>query len=719
MLICPQCQFENPSHHKFCQKCGYSLTQKSCGECGFTVNLNELDCSNCGARTGTVWLAIVSSSSEMSFDETVSHRTEQPSSSEEIDRLRGAISQISLTETDQIQGTTGGDEELELIHAENSSQTENKVEGNNIGSESSDEQIWPYAAFDASQIPDEDAINSTTNDDFNRLDSEDSVEFHLEIGNYLDQLQRYQLIESATLKPGEIITLRVLDTQPLQMSPLQAAPALISSSEKMDVFVIEAAQPYLTLATQFPDHFPEVQDAWQSDGYTVILLEDFATFPTLLEKFSDQKTSPQQMVEWIEQMANLWEILDPGNLRQSLLELNNLRVFPQDPYPVCLQRLYTNRSSSLSLSDLGWLWKTLVQQSQRTLFGSLTQLLRDLSEGKIETITQLEMQLIEVREELYSSSTEPEFFPISSPTHLQIDDEDDTDLPLESNLSPTIPQVNQLFHLEALGMTDIGRKRQGNEDSFGVQTIIHEQQTPQERVLEAKGLYILCDGMGGHAGGEVASQLAVDTLKQYFQSQWTGELPSQAMISHGIIQANRAIYEMNQQAVRSGVGRMGTTLVMAIVVDDQVAIAHVGDSRLYSLTRSQGLEQITIDHEVGQREISRGVTPEEAYARPDAYQLTQALGPRDQSFVKPEVQFLNIQENTVLILASDGLTDNDLLEIYHDTHVEPLLNPQTDLNVAVNQLIELANEHNGHDNITIIGIRMWVFDPKIKRDKVL
>lgn len=723
MLICPQCQFENPNHHKFCQKCGYSLTQKSCGECGLTVAINDLDCPHCGTRSGTVWLAIISSSLVASQDDSISDIAENSASSEEIDRLRGAITQIpeeTQTEIDIIPGTTPVELELELTPDQISADDENHQDSvDSVASETSDQRMWVSAVFDASEIPPSDALQSSTGDDSSELESESSADVSLEKGMYLDENQRYQLIESATLQPGKMVTVPVLDTQPLQMSPLQAAPALLSSPEKMDVFVIAAAQAYFTLATQFQEHFPLLQDAWKSDQYTVVLLKDLSRFPTLLEKFSHQQTSPQQILDWLEQMADLWEILENFQMRQSLLELTNLRVYPSFPHSICLQQLYAESENyTLSLFDLGGVWKALVEKSQRTLFGSLTQLMRDLCEGEIETIAQLQDQLIEVREEFYSSSTEPESLPISTPTRIQLDQEDDTDLGiLEANSAPTVPDINQLFHLQAVGATDIGRKRQRNEDSFGVQTIIHEQQTPQGRILEAKGLYILCDGMGGHAGGEVASQLAVDTLKQYFQSQWTGELPSREMIDDAIVQANSTIYEINQQAVRSGIGRMGTTLVMAIVVDHQVAIAHVGDSRLYRLTRSQGIKQVTVDHEVGQREILRGVTPEVAYTRPDAYQLTQALGPRDHNFVKPDIQFLKIEEDTVLILASDGLTDNDLLEIYHGTHIDPLLDPQMDLNVAVHQLIELANEHNGHDNITIIVIRLLVLEtPKSNAD---
>ncbi|WP_413167317.1 serine/threonine phosphatase [Capilliphycus salinus ALCB114379] len=713
MLVCPQCQFENPNHHKFCQKCGYSLTQRTCGECGSTVPHNVLDCPDCGARTGTVWLAVVSSSSLVSEPEYLCE--------EELDRLGGAKSEISEkteTVTDRIESATGVKSDLELTPDEMSSAAENAVEEvDAVASQTtwetvSEGEIWGSEVFDASQIPPSDALESQT-----REDSKDSVELEsngcipgLDKGMFLDENQRYQLIEPLkALKPDETVTLEVLDTQPLQMSPLQAAQlTLLSSSEKMDTFVIAAAQAYLILQSQFPEYFPKLQDAWDSDLYRVILLENYSHSPMLLEKFSSPETSPQQILSWLQQMADLWEILEPSQQRQSILELRNLRVSPNYPHKICLQRLYAeSKENYVCLSDLGKAWKTLIQQSQRTLFGSLTQLLRDLNEGKIETITQLKHQLAQVEIELNSSMGETNSTSISAPTRIQEDlEEDTTDIPTEANVSQAT-QINTLLHLEAAGATDIGRRRQRNEDSFGVQTLLHEQQTPQGRVLEAKGLYILCDGMGGHASGEVASQLAVDTLKQYFQAQWTDELPSQEMIKNAIVQANNTIYEANQQAVRSGIGRMGTTLVMAIVADNQVAIAHVGDSRLYRLT-SNGIEQVTTDHEVGQREIQRGVSRDVAYARPDAYQLTQALGPRDRNFVKPDIQFLDVKENTVLILASDGLTDNNLLEIYQATHVDPLLDPQTDLNTGVNQLIDLANEHNGHDNITIIAIRMLV-----------
>jgi serine/threonine protein phosphatase PrpC len=102
------------------------------------------------------------------------------------------------------------------------------------------------------------------------------------------------------------------------------------------------------------------------------------------------------------------------------------------------------------------------------------------------------------------------------------------------------------------------------------------------------------------------------------------------------------------------------------------------------------------------------VSREIAYARPDAYQLTQALGPRSEQFVNPDVQFLDLNEDTLFLICSDGLSDNDLIETHWQTHLNPLLSSRANLDQGIIQLIDLANEHNGNDNITAILIRVKV-----------
>jgi protein phosphatase len=241
-----------------------------------------------------------------------------------------------------------------------------------------------------------------------------------------------------------------------------------------------------------------------------------------------------------------------------------------------------------------------------------------------------------------------------------------------------------------------------------IENAITQLSHPTGQQLHAKGLYILCDGMGGHAEGEVASSLAAKTLYEYFQTHWSDQLPSEAAVEEAIFAANQVIYSANQEKARSGSGRMGTTLVAVLVQDTQVRVAHVGDSRLYRVTPHQVIEQITIDHEVGQRDIRRGVEPEIAYARSDAYQLTQALGPRDNQGLRPEIQSFELQSDCLLLLCSDGLTDNHLLEVFSPTYVQPLLDITSNLEEGVQKLIDLGNLHNGHDNITVVAVRLQV-----------
>ncbi|VXD21102.1 Protein serine/threonine phosphatase [Planktothrix serta PCC 8927] len=683
MVVCPQCQFENPNLNKFCQRCGTSLTQKPCPECGTTVPLDTLQCQNCGTLTGTVYLAVVLPSS------LATSQPEPAAESLNNDHLEGANTASDPT----------AESVLDRIDTEPPASLPDAQEPDSTPSpDQPGEEIFSPTDLESITIPAKDALEPPQ-----ELPPDPPGIEPLEQPSeaYLDPQERYQLLDPLPpLKAGETLTVKVLDTQPLQVSPLKALQDQTStpSNPEVETFIIAAAQPYFSLTSQKPNYFPRLQDAWENPSYSVILLENFADFPLLSDLWSNRKTTPQQIVYWLGDLVELWVLLEPWGCRQSLLEISNLRVFSQNSQQLCLQQLYFEKlDDPLNLSDLGRMWQELFQQSQRTLVGSLTEVLRDLIEGKTQTVEQLRTDLMVVLDEINFPSTS---------TPLQADCQE---LPKPSlNQAPTVIPVQQLRHLEAIGRTDVGRQRDHNEDCFGMETHIKIQETPRGQILSARGLYILCDGMGGHAGGEVASQMAVDTLKNYFQNQGLQALPTEETLQDAILQANAAIYTENQQGVRSGSGRMGTTLVMALVVNHQVAVAHVGDSRLYRLTRKQGLQQITVDHEVGQREIQRGIDPALAYSRPDAYQLTQALGPREQQFVHPDIQFLEIEEDTVLILASDGLTDHDVLERFRETQLDPLLNPETDLATGVDDLIALGNQYNGHDNITAVVVRAWV-----------
>lgn len=265
-------------------------------------------------------------------------------------------------------------------------------------------------------------------------------------------------------------------------------------------------------------------------------------------------------------------------------------------------------------------------------------------------------------------------------------------------LSPSQP----LTSLESVGRTNVGRARDHNEDFFSI-----DQQylsTPNLPEGNHRGLYILCDGMGGMDKGEVASQLATKTLRNYLNSRWHHHLPTEICLELAVNAANKAVFDANQTEHRSGSARMGTTAVVALVNNSHVRYVHIGDSRLYRLTRQRGLEQLTTDHNAYQRALRQGYASAEAHAY--GQQLTKALGPWSGESLHPQAQTLAVTEDAVLLLCSDGMSDHRFLENHVDSHLIHLLDPCSDLTKGMDQLIALANQDNGHDNITAIAVRM-------------
>jgi protein phosphatase len=734
MLLCPRCQFENPNQNKFCQQCGNSLIYKFCQQCGTQVAVSAKECQNCHTTTGQVWQAIICGRSHLpavSPDEfpeipdifpesapiansapaitdtikteitTPAEPIDNPLNSPEIDDM-GVISAIDAEsfKTNQKSTNTPSDSEITLSQSNSTTTPEAEV------------------SLEIADIP-------PPSPEFPIPNSEDLIPSQ-PAGAYLDSQQRYQLLETLPpRKPSDTVAITVLDCQPLQMSPLKALLAANSASvakraspytaaikprqnltdSALEKLCQGIAEPYLALRWEFSHNLPVIHDSWSENEQAVLLLEDFSHWPPLIERWSEPETSTQQILYWLHEITELWAALEPWRCRQSLLELTNLRVNPDSSFSLAslrLQRLYPEPpDSNLQLIDLGQLWQVIFNQSDRTQFGALLELLQQMYRGEIHTIDELRSRLETVPLEL-----QPALAEISTQTRFQFSNPDQPSPDLGEVLTQPMPV--QMYRLEDAGITDVGLQRAHNEDFFSIWTQINKLETSFGRTFQIKGLYILCDGMGGHDSGEVASQLAAETLKEFFQTSWENQLPSSDTIREGVLLANKAIFEINQKESRSGSGRMGTTLVTVLVQDTQVAIAHVGDSRLYRLRKGHTLEKITTDHEVGQREIKRGVDPETAYSRPDAYQLTQAVGPRDSNFLKPDVLFLELCEDTLLILASDGLTDNNLLETNWQNCLEPLLQPQADLEQGVAKLIELGNKHNGHDNITVIVIRAQV-----------
>jgi serine/threonine protein phosphatase PrpC len=230
---------------------------------------------------------------------------------------------------------------------------------------------------------------------------------------------------------------------------------------------------------------------------------------------------------------------------------------------------------------------------------------------------------------------------------------------------------------------------------------------------EASALAIVCDGIGGHEGGEVASHLAIDSLREQVEKlpsapdKWNPTSLSQEL-ENAVCVTNDLISRQNDSEHRSDRQRMGTTLVMARTCAHEIYITHVGDSRVYWVTR-QNCHQVTQDDDLASREVRLGYALyRNAVQNPAAGSLVQALGMAPSVALHPTVQRFVLDEDCVFLLCSDGLSDNDRVEQYWQTEILPILEGQVDLRTAGTRLLEIANTQNGHDNTTIALVHCQV-----------
>ncbi|MGE0550306.1 MAG: Stp1/IreP family PP2C-type Ser/Thr phosphatase [Kofleriaceae bacterium] len=245
------------------------------------------------------------------------------------------------------------------------------------------------------------------------------------------------------------------------------------------------------------------------------------------------------------------------------------------------------------------------------------------------------------------------------------------------------------------GATNIGRKRDHNEDSISLP--------------ESERLAIVADGMGGHASGEVASRLAVELICDHFTEtgrQQTLTWPYKVdrdlrthvnrMIT-GIMLANLEIWERSQREARFK--GMGTTCVALYFLDDSLIIGHVGDSRCYR-SRHNEIRLMTEDHSLINDYIRmKRVTPEEAENWPHKNVIVRALGMKES--VQVDILTEKPQTGDVYMLCSDGLTG-----MIKDDQIQHLLTVEKDLDRAVERLIQAANEEGGIDNISVVLARI-------------
>lgn len=240
--------------------------------------------------------------------------------------------------------------------------------------------------------------------------------------------------------------------------------------------------------------------------------------------------------------------------------------------------------------------------------------------------------------------------------------------------------------------TDVGQKRDHNEDSHG------------EFVLsDGAVLLVVADGMGGHEGGEIASQIAVEAISQIAQHSPAHD--PREKLHNGFLVAHQRVISQAEKTNKQG---MGTTAVAAYVVGNEAYVAHIGDSRCYFL-REGRIAWTTTDHTRVQKMVGLGIlTSAEAKVHPDANIVTRAIGhgaPQDGSPLEPEVQKepLLLRPGDVMVLCSDGVYDG-----VSDEEIAQLA-VQKPIESATQQIVDLANRRGGHDNITVSIL--WYGEP--------
>jgi PPM family protein phosphatase len=241
-------------------------------------------------------------------------------------------------------------------------------------------------------------------------------------------------------------------------------------------------------------------------------------------------------------------------------------------------------------------------------------------------------------------------------------------------------------HLAVAARTDVGRIRKGNEDSL------------HASANEYRGLFIVADGMGGHAAGEVASEMAVEIVSHDLSDLNDLDAPdAHSRVSRALRDANRAVYERTRTE-RDKLG-MGSTVSALLLSENKYIVGHVGDSRIY-IVRDGQMQQLTRDHSLVQEQVDAGLlTPEQARRHPQSNVITRCVGMADD--IDPDVFNGEVQIGDTFLLASDGLTG-----MIEDRRIQQLLVSRAKPERIVDALIQEANMNGGNDNITAVVVRV-------------
>ena len=456
----------------------------------------------------------------------------------------------------------------------------------------------------------------------------------------------------------------VLDTQP-------QLPVVVQAEHS------ELGLPYLKLFAHRP-HIPQPYSILylESKSQPLLLLEDAPIHrhdlpeaigintcigSTLPIETAWSQAGALRQLNWLWQIAQLWEPLDTEGVASTLLQPSLIRV---EGSLVRLLEL-SQAATGMKLGYLGRSWQHWVAAAAHP----------DIREG----LSRLCEQLISRK--------------IATANHLiaQLDQE--------------IDRVgrSQSIQFTVAAQTDQGPTRSRNEDACYL--------TDHTAFINLP-LTVVCDGMGGHAGGDIASNLAIESISQHIQSAHIQNAQPHEITSaltKSLHAANHLINESNNQSQRHGHGRMGSTAVIALANPPKMYVASVGDSRAYWITQ-HGCHQITMDDNMATRWVRTGVgLYRETRHQPHGASLIQALGVHDSELVHPNIYQVVIDEDCIFLLCSDGLSDYDRIEECWETELLPVLNDEMDLAVAARRLVDVANYKNGHDNVTVSLIHCRIF----------
>lgn len=433
---------------------------------------------------------------------------------------------------------------------------------------------------------------------------------------------------------------------------------------------------YLQLSSYVP-HIPQVYG--QLDGTDVWLLE-YGTVPTarrgelvypqLIPEITQvwQEATALQQLSWLRQIVILWQPLASKQLVSTLLNPQLIKV---NGSLVQLLQLEPDTAITPELRNLAQLWSEWNQTSSPLIQDFLSQLCLHLQQGVIEQPEQL-IAFLDQAIQLCSHAFD--------------------------------------YSYRVVSCSDSGPSRNNNEDaSF----------PPHETLINVgareTSLAIVCDGVGGHEGGEIAAEQTIKYLRERITELSLGKYdtaPANVIkkLTSFTNAANDIISNRNDNEQRQERQRMGTTLVMSLARQHEMYLAHVGDSRIYLIT-PESCHQVTVDDDLASREVRLGYAVyREALQYPSAGALIQALGMRDSNSLHPNVQRLIIERDCVFLLCTDGLSDFDRVEQYWQSTILPLLehSDQNNLIKAAKALIKIANEKNGHDNVTVALVHCQV-----------